>query len=232
MRRQLLAMIIAIVVGLVAIVTPLAYYHYYRQPTLPPGGLMWQSVALPDGLKMYLNITPSRTAQLDYIMINISIINPTAHAVTINAAQDWPINGVALGPCGTGGLPMGIAVYGGYYTGSNITAAGTPLAVFEPGVYDCISVYVRSFVFSPYGSSSTQRSDINGSFHVGSYSLSYHWVLSGFWVGQGTSSSPAVLEPFQPGPYTVVCANEWGQMVILHFNGGQPVSTPPFQQAE
>ena len=178
---------------------------------------MWQSVTLPDGLKMYLNITPSRTAQLEYMTINISIINPTAHTVTIDAAQDWPINGTALGPCGTGGLPMGIAVYDGYYTGSNITAAGTPLAVFEPGVYACISVYVRSFVFSPYGASSTQRSGTNGSFHVGSYSLSYHFVLSGFWVGQGNSSSPAVLEPFQPGPYTVVGANEWGQLVLLHF---------------
>ena len=178
MRRQLLAMIIAIVVGLVAIVAPLAYYHYYPQSSTGGGS----PAGLPDGLEMYLSISPDRLMVGGSITIDISIENPATHNVTIAAAQDWSISGASLGACNTLNYPMGIAIYSGRYTASNIIMAGGPLLLYPLVSCPMVSLYVKSYVFAPYGSPTIQWSDSNGTFYVGSYEIHYASQLSGSWV--------------------------------------------------
>ncbi|MDG7043221.1 MAG: hypothetical protein JRM98_03795 [Nitrososphaerota archaeon] len=213
MRRQLLALIIAIIVGLVAIVAPLAYYHYYYHPQSTAGA--GSSVGLPDGLQMYLNISPDRFVVGGSITIDISIVNPATHNVTIAAAQDWPISGASLGACNTFNYPMGIAIYSGHYMASNITMAGEPLLLYALVPCPMVILYVKSYVFAPYGSPTTQWSDSNGTFYVGSYEIHYASQLSGFWAVPPSGASQ--FRSFPAGNYTVVGADEWGQMAISHF---------------
>ncbi|MDG7037375.1 MAG: hypothetical protein JRM72_08345 [Nitrososphaerota archaeon] len=237
MRRQLLALIIALIVATVAILAPLAYYSYLSPQPAPPeraaGGPTWQVVPAPDGLEMELSISTNETLPGGSIGINISIVNPTDHNVTVAAAYSWAVGGTSLGPCPSD-FPMGISILSGYYTSSNISTAGAPLDLYEPGIISCpISLAIRAFLFLPYGrvdSVALQGSMINGTMFMASYRVSSYLEFSGYWITptgpitsiyvqgpQPGTVSPAGFQSFEPGTYTVVGATEWGQLALLHF---------------
>ncbi|MDG7051928.1 MAG: hypothetical protein JRN19_05700 [Nitrososphaerota archaeon] len=237
MQRQLIALIIALIVATVAIMAPLAYYSYLSPQPAPPGqatgGPTWQVVPAPDGLEMDLSISTNITLPGGSIGINISIVNPTDHNVTIAAADSWAVGGTSLGPCPSD-LPMGISILRGYYTSSNISMARAPLDLYEPGIINCpLYLAIRAFLFLPYGrvdSVALQGSMINGTMFMASYRVSSYLEFSGSWItptGNVTSIyvqapqpltvSSAEFQSFEPGTYTVVSATEWGQLALLHF---------------
>jgi hypothetical protein len=238
MQLKTEALVITLIVAAVSLSGAGALYHYHNSnyPASGPtsfygagnGGSTWGIATQADGLELFMNITPvitnANVTELEYLLVNISIFNPMPYNVTVAAAQDWPVNGLALGPCGTGNYPMGIAVYRGYYTASNISSAGTPLELYEPGVYACpmILLLIRNYTFPAYGAVGQNWTYNNGTINTGTYSLSYFMNITGYY-GKTSILSGNSFSYFLTGPYTVVGASEWGQMVILHFNGTQMI---------
>jgi hypothetical protein len=124
-----------------------------------------------------------------------------------------------LGPC-TWGSPCGIAVFQGLYTTSNFSSA-TPLVIFNPnGAYACPSSSWGegiAYDFKPLSDIATiSQSTVPPSSY--NLPLNKELQLNGYWSGNPPG---AILNSFNPGAYTVVADDEWGNLVVVHFTVSQ-----------
>jgi hypothetical protein len=164
------------------------------------------------GLDLKLSINSTLLATGGGIAVNITEANMRNVTNDVNASRDWPIDNLALGPCGTLNYPMGIGVFQGFYTQSNVSSAGKPLSIYQPGEYMCPMILsnIDSYQFGPL----SDNAQIYGSCSSGScfeLNVTSEIDAGGYW------SSHSSFARFSSGNYTVVGGDEWGQMVILHF---------------
>ncbi len=164
-------------------------------------------------LELFLNSTSIRPGE--GISISVVELNTLPGVNNASASTRWPLKGLGIGPCGPLNLPMGAAVFQGYYTATNISSA-QQLQLYKPGTYVCPMILsgIDAYVFQPmsfsaaiYASGSQSPwSTLNMSSSIG---------VSGYWAGN------LLLGPtfggFSPGLYTVVGGDEWGTLVVLHF---------------
>jgi hypothetical protein len=111
-------------------------------------------------------------------------------------------------------FPIEIAVLDGNYGADNYTS-GLALTTYDTGqVYTCpgIDLYVQYLIFAPV---TDNASFYYGSSLVGNYVVSDQLTTSGYWTGD---QSTAAFHPFSPGSYTVLAEDEWGDVVLLHFD--------------
>src|SRR5208283_3770434 len=93
--------------------------------------------------------------------------------------------------------------------------SGTALVLQNTGdSYACGGIVqaVQYFVFAP---DSDNASFYFGSAKEGGYSALEELTTDGYLTGSG---STAEFRPFQPGTYTVLAEDEWGDVVLLHFD--------------
>jgi hypothetical protein len=98
----------------------------------------------------------------------------------------------------------------------------TPLRFYQPGTYHCPAILARidAFIFDPLSDSATIIGSDTGSGF--GQQLKSTITSKGFWTTDQADS----FSNFKPGTYTVVGADEWGALVIIHFDVLQ-WSTPP-----
>jgi hypothetical protein len=85
------------------------------------------------------------------IAVTVDERNTLAEVNNIPAADDWPLQGLSLGPCGTLNYPNGVAIFEGYYTSANISTA-IPLKLYDPdALYHCpgILAVITAYEFQP-----------------------------------------------------------------------------------
>jgi hypothetical protein len=130
----------------------------------------------------------------------------------VSAAHDWPIGGLASGPCGPLNIPVGIAVLSGYYDAANVTS-GKALQVYNPGVYACPAIIsgITSYLFQPSSDNATVYGSCQPSACFNE-TVSATVSVTGYWTG-----GPSTFTSFPSGVYTVVAGDEWGGLAILHF---------------
>lgn len=189
------------------------------------------------GLELTLTINSTSVNRGDSISVLVSLTNELSGVNNISVSSDWPVKGLSLSSsCGTYQFPYGLAIMQGYYDLGNVSADSPPLGVFRP--YD-------PNVNATAGITTSSAATATGShcpFNVPRV-ISYSFEPSsnmGVWEAQfGDSSSSAVsfkssfvfagyltsyqqpVHPFPAGWYTVVGGDEWGQLVILHFEAEQ-----------
>ncbi|MGC8558387.1 MAG: hypothetical protein ACP5NC_05275 [Nitrososphaeria archaeon] len=185
-----------------------------------------QKVMHNNGLELMMSINSRVIASGQTISVTISMINTLPKYNLVTASNNWPGFAVSTGPCGTMNDPMGIAIFSGYYTLSNITSAGEPMEIYEPGIYNCPAMFhINAYAFLPHGSSTGQPAIDNAVLNVNSYELSRTMKIGGYWsqsmpIKYSNTGIPLLTvqyKTFEPGTYTIVGADEWGGMVILHF---------------
>jgi hypothetical protein len=181
----------------------------------PPSLLGTSAVTNPADhleLRLTLNATSIRSGQA--VNISISEFNPQPQPNNVTASDDWPIEGLSLGPCGTINLPIGLELFSGYYDASNVSSARA-LQLDSPGIYNCpMMMSVDSYSFHP----SSSAADVYGSCTPGfcfTMDVSSASSVSGYW-GSG-SSQAGNFHRLSPGTYTVAAGDEWGALTILHF---------------
>ena len=163
-------------------------------------------------LSLSLNATSIRPGQ----SVNVSLgeWNQLAQLNNVTAESDWALRGLSLGPCGTINYPMGIALFSGHYTASNISSA-TPLQLDAPGVYSCPMIMsVHDYSFHPLSSTA----DVYGSCTPGycfTMKVASTNSVSGYW--SGGSSPDGGFRALPQGAYTVAAGDEWGSLALLHF---------------
>jgi hypothetical protein len=195
----------------------LAYVSPNRQTpgcctTYSPSPLSGDSMNATIGLDLKLSLNSTLLATNGGIAVNITELNIRNTTNKVNASRDWPIDNLALGPCGTVNYPMGLEIFQGYYTQSNVSSARAPLSIYQPGEYACPMILsnIGSYQFGPL----SDNAQIYGSCSSGScfqLNVTSEIDVGGYWSSHSSFSS------FPSGTYTVAGGDEWGQMVILHF---------------
>jgi hypothetical protein len=174
-----------------------------------------------NGLILSLSLDAKTYQQYQDVSITIDEKNTLSKTNRVAAADKWPVRGLTLGPCSQGS-PFGVAVYQGDHNSRSISAL-TPLVIFNPNaLYHCPAfAWGEGSSYDFYASSDIAA--IRYSCDppcTESYDTQLYRELSltHYWDG----CYPSTIHSFEPGDYTIVAADEWGNMVILHFTVTEP----------
>ena len=166
-----------------------------------------------NGLELSLSLDTTTYKLYQDVSIVIDEKNTLSKTNNVPVANKWRLIGLSSGPC-TQGFPVGIAVFSGYYSSTDVLK-GTPLVIFNPNqVYNCpIEIIPDSYSFQP----SSDIADLVASSGPGipnvKRQIQSTITLSGYW-NNGANSK---FTNFGPGIYTIVGGDEWGALVVLHF---------------
>ena len=148
----------------------------------------------------------------------------------VPVADNWSLDGLIrmyFGPVGYPDVPYGISVYRGDYTTANFSIL-TPLNLYDPS-----ETYLATVVFAPTSYLFEPLTDIadvipgknipsaDAGSNATNQQISAKITLKGYW----TSSSVPSFTYFDPGVYTVVGGDEWGNLVFVHFTVSNAVTT-------
>ncbi len=190
--------------------------------TLPPNTSSTTSESV-NGLSLSLSLNSTTLQPGQEISVLIDEQNTLTTVNNVSASNGWPLKGLSLGPCGTVNYPIGVAIFQGYYTSSNVSSA-TPLQLYKPGIYHCpmILSYISGYVFQPSSDIAGVLSDSDPTPQL-TNKMTSEITVTGYWL----NGQEATLSNFTPGVYTVVGEDEWGALAVLHFVvQGNDESTP------
>jgi hypothetical protein len=202
----------------VVVLCGLTAYYFANQAvsrSSPPTLQTAAQVTSPQtGLRLALveNTTQLQSGQA--VLVTVSESDTLRQGVNVSKAKSWPLEGLILGPCGTLNMPMGLAVYGGYYTAANVSSA-RPLGLFPPSAYPCPAILlVDRYAFQPLSGNATIFVNVGGGVAVPTPEeptpISQSLVVSKIYVA-------GVAQAMGRGTYTVAAGDEWGQLVLLYF---------------
>ena len=170
-----------------------------------------------NGLSLSLSLDSKTYQSGQQVGIDIDEKNTLSKTNTITSSAKWPISGLGVGPCGPLNYPFGIAIFKGSYASANVSSA-TPLQIYEPGIYHCpmILAGISSYVFQPLSdiASVFQMSEATAVINNMEMDTEFEPAPTGYWASNNVG---AAFTHFEPGIYTVVGGDEWGNLIILHF---------------
>jgi hypothetical protein len=166
-----------------------------------------------DGLGLTIQVEPSLKGNYTFTVRESNLLNSVNN---VTEADGWAYHQDSADECGPDPYtnPVEFAVVQGHYGQNNYTSSrGLPF--FNPSIpYECGEVTItgssNAFAFQPLSDAFT--------FPIGSAqpevgAASVTITTSGYWtVGQ---DDVAAMKPFPPGAYTVIGADEWGDVVFL-----------------
>lgn len=207
--------------AIAAIVIASGLYLAYFSPNIvgptnstiyKPSPLSGESSNATLGLELKLVLNSSLLFSGGGVTINVTVSNMLNSTNNVTTSNTWPVSDLALGPCGTTNYPMGVGIFQGYYSQDNISSAGKPLSIYNPGEFMCPMILsnISSYEFKPQ-SDSAQVLGSCGSGSCFEINTTSEVEAGGFW------NSNRAYTSFPPGTYTVVAGDEWGQLIILHF---------------
>ncbi|HXW95609.1 MAG TPA: hypothetical protein VEJ19_07880 [Nitrososphaerales archaeon] len=171
-----------------------------------------------DSLALRLTLNASVVFQGYSLSLSVGEWNNLNAQNDVGASQTWPIEGLGVGPCGSGNYPFGFEVLSGYYNSSAGLDSAQKIQLYGPVPYSCPMILsgISSYSFYPL----SDRADVYGS--CGSNpcfteDMNTTAVVGGNWSGGS-------LVPLPPGAYTVVAGDEWGALLFGHF---EVVATEP-----
>jgi hypothetical protein len=177
-----------------------------------PNASVTQQLPEPSSaLQLYLSVNPSFIYPREFVGIKLSVNNTLQNPIFVKAQNKWPYENVVTTSCGK--IRLGIAILGGYYTAQNMTE-GKDLQLFNK--YDCNSQDLETGKVYEFQDQSNQVKEIMCYQYFGLpcptlESLNMNYGFDGYWDKNNTK------HPFNDGTYTVIGADEWGQVAIQHF---------------
>jgi hypothetical protein len=168
------------------------------------------------GVQLVLSVSPSAGPHATAFAVNATVWNTLSRPNNVTGVDNY--HGVELNPlCNTG--PVTFEVLKGYFTVANFTT-GTVLSIH--GVQNMMCVVPTSalgyYVFQPH--SDVFTAPLAGQAMRGQPSTASMTTRSATAAASLVniySSGLANPEPFPPGTYTVVAADNWGQLALVHF---------------
>jgi hypothetical protein len=151
------------------------------------------------GVRLGLHVSSNSTG---YLTISVSEANLFDVTNLVPPADAWSFSPTSLNPyaaCPVAG-PFGFAILQGYLDGKNYTAGKTLLQHDPSKAQTCSTQSSSSLTLPAFGNASTTEYSTNG-----------------FWAAASGGTPTAQFQRFPVGAYTVVAADEWGDVVLLHF---------------
>jgi hypothetical protein len=168
-------------------------------------------------LELFLSLDSKTYQSGQQVGIDIDEKNTLSKTNTIISSAKWPVIGLGVGPCGVLNYPFGIVIFQGNYTAANISS-GTPLQIYEPGIYHCPMTLagISSYVFQPLSDNAAlfQMSESTPVINNMEMDTEFEPAPTGYWASNDVG---ATFTNFEPGVYTVVAGDEWGALVVVHF---------------
>ncbi|MDG6914903.1 MAG: hypothetical protein JRN58_04080 [Nitrososphaerota archaeon] len=177
-----------------------------------------ETVSPSIGLELLLSVNSTTIPSEDAISVNASVVDARPTPVNVSASSVWPISGLTSGVCDFGPGPVGIAFFRGYYGENNVSGAEA-IDIWPPIACPASDVLnATSFEFLPHSDAA------NYSGYFGSYANSTKGVSStratvgaSPYAANGTGFYYS-LDSALPATYTLAAGDEWGQLVLLHFD--------------
>ncbi len=163
------------------------------------------SVDSPYGFALSVTLNETQLGPGRYVSI-IALMNSTSSQIeNVTAQSAWAVDPSHLwGRLCTSGWPMGIGLMQGYYSEGNFSR-GTLIRLLQPLVLCLVLRGTPSyFLLQPHGSKTV--ASLNGTPEF--WDLQTTLDFGSGSLGQGQRLG---------GVYTVVVADEWGDVVLLHF---------------
>jgi hypothetical protein len=176
------------------------------------------------GLRLGAVFNTTQIASGQSIQLNVSDYNllPKDNNLSISGSS-FPLENLgniwagSLGPCEFI-LPLGVAVFQGYFTLANISSAPHPLDLYAPGMYECPEVFgIGYYLFEPLSVNATLL-DLNGAPILSgpntplNLQMADTIVLGHYWDSSGAE------HVFPASWYTVAVGDDWGDLLIVHFD--------------
>jgi hypothetical protein len=168
------------------------------------------SLGSPEGFTLYLEVNATSVPSPGRVNITVWAANGGGSSLNVTVGESWGVNPDMLWTqtC-TPGFPIGVGVMEGHYDQSNYTL-GHLLILAAPPILCPASFPPSYFDFFPH--SSRALVDIRGS--------PSFWTIAGNLTFSGSSSTDlpgAGPDRLPPGVYTVVAADEWGDVLTTNF---------------
>jgi hypothetical protein len=169
------------------------------------------------GMQLVLSVSPSKGQVTSSFEVNATVWNTLSRPNNVTGVNDY--NGVQFNPlCNTG--PVTFEVLQGYFTVANFTA-GTVLSIH--GVQNMMCTVPTSalsyYVFQPNSDVFTGPLPVGEgvSPQNGTAAMTTRSATTADSLVNVYSSGLASPEPFPAGTYTIVAADNWGQLAAVHF---------------
>ncbi len=172
-----------------------------------------------DGLALTLSVNATTLRPGEGLAMTVVEENTLDKVNRVPAAQEWAVEGLTLGPCGTLNYPVGLALFKGYYTAATV-GGSTPLKLYDPTVlYHCpmILAGITAYEFQPQSNVADVYGSCDPNPCIEGMTIDPYWTADGCWAG-----NPATFHEFEPGIYTVVGGNEWGALAFLYIEVKAP----------
>ena len=171
------------------------------------------TVVSVSSLQLQAEVTPMVAYEGQNVSISTELYNQYSGGVSLNASE---ILNPSEAPCGLGIRPIGVSVYFGDFSAGNISSA-LPLTFYDASVPPSCSIrYSSEYTFQAESDSATVTY-LSTSTRM---TANYTDMLSGSWYSCYQAAGPCggyQFANFEPGTYTVLVFDPWGQQVIRHF---------------
>lgn len=189
------------------------------------------STSAPSGFRLELSIAPSNGTFGE--AINVNEYNALSTVSNVTLENNWSYPEASLNPnspCPLNG-PIGFAVFQGYYDMSNFTKASALKLFNTTHGYLCTAFTSSGNTYYSFEPQSDQASLIfQGETASWTPTTSLTFLAKGYWYGDYPEGNTS-FRSFSQGNYTVLAADEWGKVVLLHFTvygNGISVGTSTF----
>jgi hypothetical protein len=168
------------------------------------------------GIQLVLSVSPSQGPRATSYLVNATVWNTLPRPNNVTGVGDY--HGVQTNPlCNT--APVTFEVLRGYYTLSNFSS-GAALSIH--GVQNMMCVVPASalsyYVFQPnsdvFTGPAASQAVAGQATTTSMITRSATAAASLVNIYSGGLSDP---QPFPPGTYTVLAADNWGQLALVHF---------------
>jgi hypothetical protein len=211
----------------------------YSGDSSNPGSSQTVELAIhnaPVGLSLQLSVNGTTISVGEKVAITATLFNTLNQSNEAYVSYNWPLHGLLMfsqswPPCGYYS-PIEMVVLKGNYSSDQLEAMGPG---GTPGLMCMENTAFMHFVFEPSSDSVyvTDSYSVTGSVSTyGPVSASMTVATNGYWDLNSSLSYPTsyaglghfnflpAQHAFVPGVYTVVIADEWGQLAVVHVTVG------------
>lgn len=162
-------------------------------------------------LRLYLSADSTSINSGQAIGIDISVNSTLSKPVIVYEQDNWAFGVMMLKPCSH--TPVGISILDGYYTQKNMTMLKQLPIYSQTVLCPTTQNFVKSYEFQPLSSQARIVECVSDTQFScsGTIKMKYHVSFNGVWETWN------VFRPFISGTYTIVGGDEWGHIVIQHF---------------
>jgi len=202
---------IAIIIIVIAIVGISSYAGLPPIRSVPTFSISNSTVSAANST-LGLSLQLFANGSLRSLSVSAEVVGARSVPTNISDQNNWPYPADSLNPSSPCGAPgqVGFGIFQGYYDQSNYTKA-TALVLYNASeTYLCTTFAYGIFTYSFQPHSDVAELLNSSGVPLYNESISTSDRIGGYWHG-------STYQVFPAGNYTIMAADEWGQVAFLYF---------------